>query len=811
MNGALGGEALAYLASPEDATIDVVLQGVNKGMAIAAALAPLGFAMGDALAFGDGDNDPEMLARRATPHATLLPSPLLLDALRAPSPHRPTRRPVIQEAPMSRLAAALSVPLLFAWTWPALAETPPADLPTAATPTVASPEADRALLQPLLDALGAAPRDRAARVPHLLDSHDLRAVGPLRYAALHDPQDEVVDATIRALGAIEDATALRALRDIAVGTEGSNPCGLALDVMSRHTLTLGRDLVYEIARSTGQPDEVRRTALDVLRRDHPDFLATKPPLQLGGSALVSTLGGAYFGGFALASVGDLAGSNGAGAIGWVAGSIAGAGAGYIFGRQLPNARQQYYMSAMGWGALSGTLAARALVQPVYVTDWWGNRIQQDSPTLQRTEAGLSLLGELGGLALAGVAADRLNFTSSDVVVADLTGVAMTVGTAGALLLMDPTEDDRPGYGIALAGALMGVGLGVTTAQQLRFDSGDVALTLLGTAEGMYFGSYLADRFVSGRADGGLWLGAGLGALGTGVAAQFTDVTVSNAFEMLLFSTYAKTLGAGAAMLADADSDTAKDVHLAVGAVGLLAGGWLSTQTDYQGGDRAIVPIATALGAWHGLLWGALADDQRWMTGSNTIPGLALTTMSALSLGSLALAQATDLSNWQVTMGSSGAVWGAWLAGWGLAMSDHMSDSQLASTLIIGTDVGLAATSLLISPVGGMDPRVLAGANFGGLTGAAMFSLVGAMFSTNSDTVIKANLAGTAIGLVTGGILAHAMWKDEPPTAADADGPTWLPAWVRNPIKTVQFAPRLDPAGRFDGMTMNAVLDVFDAR
>ncbi|MFZ4578175.1 MAG: HEAT repeat domain-containing protein [Myxococcota bacterium] len=712
---------------------------------------------------------------------------------------------------MSRFAAAaLTLLLLHVWTRPALAETPAADLPAAATSTDATPEADRALLQPLLDALGAAPRDRAARVPHLLDSHDLRAVGPLRYAALHDPQDEVVDAAVRALGAIEDATALRALRDVAVGTEGSSPRDLALDMMSRSKLTLGRDLVYEIARSTDHPDEVRRTALEVLTRDHPDFLATKPSLQLGGSALVSTLGGAYFGGFALASVGDLAGSNGAGAIGWVAGSIAGAGAGYIFGRQLSNARQQYYMSAMGWGALSGTLAARALVQPQYITDAWGNRIQQDSPSLQRTDAGLSLVGELGGLALAGLAVDRLNFTSSDVLVADLTGVAMTVGTAGALLLMDPTEDDRPGYGIALAGALMGVGLGVTTAQQLRFDSGDVALTLLGTGEGMYFGSFLADRFVSGRANGGLWLGAGLGALGTGVAAQFTDVTVSNAFEMLLFSSYAKTLGAGAAILADAESDTVTDVHLAVGAVGLLAGGWLSSQTDYQGGDRAIVPIATALGAWHGLLWGGLAHDQRWMTGSGAVPGLALTSMSAFGLGSLALAQATDMSNWQVTMGSSGAVWGAWLAGWGLALSDHMSDSQLASTLIIGTDVGLAATALLISPVGGMDPRVLAGANFGGLTGAAMFSLVGAMFSTNSDTVIQANLAGTAIGLVTGGILAHAVLKDEPPAAADADSPTWLPDWVHNPIKTVQFAPRLDPAGRFDGMTLNAVLDVFDA-
>jgi hypothetical protein len=709
-------------------------------------------------------------------------------------------------------AAALTLLLLHVWTRPALAETPAADLPAATTATAATPESDRALLLPLLDTLGAAPRDRAARVAHLLDSHDVRAVGPLRYAALHDPMDDVVDAAVRALGAIEAPAALRALRDIAVGTEGSTPRDLALDVMSRSKLTLGRDLVYEIARSTDHPDEVRRTALEVLTRDHPDFLATKPSLQLGGSALVSTLGGAYFGGFALASVGDLAGSNGAGAIGWVAGSIAGAGAGYIFGRQLSNARQQYYMSAMGWGALSGTLAARALVQPQYITDAWGNRVPQDSPSLQRTEAGLSLVGELGGLALAGLAVDRLNFTSSDVLVADLTGVAMTVGTAGALLLMDPTEDDRPGYGIALAGALMGVGLGVTTAQQLRFDSGDVALTLLGTGEGMYFGSFLADRFVSGRANGGLWLGAGLGALGTGVAAQFTDVTVSNAFEMLLFSSYAKTLGAGAAILADAEGDTVTDVHLAVGAAGLLAGGWLSSQTDYQGGDRAIVPIATALGAWHGALVGGLLAQNDWTDDGNGVGGLTLTSLSVFGLSGLALAQVTDFDNLQVTMGSSGAVWGAWLAGWGLTVpGEHVDFNTAMVTLLVGTDVGLAATSLLISPVGGMDPRVLAGANFGGLTGAAMFSLVGAMFSTDTTTVIKANLAGTVIGLVTGGILAHAVMKDEPPTAADADGPTWLPAWVRNPIKTVQFAPRLDPAGRFDGMTMNAVLDVFDAR
>lgn len=684
------------------------------------------------------------------------------------------------------------------------ADATPLAAPAAPTPTAA----DTALLEPILAALGAAQHDRAALVPHIIDSADPRAVAPLRYAALHDRARDTVEAAVAALGRLRHATAVTALVDIATGAEDSKPNPAALDALSQHALVEGVDALYTIAKDADHPSDVRRSAMEVLQRDHPAFVAAHPSLSLGGSALTATLGGGYFGGFALASVGDFAGNGSAGPIGWVAGSIIGAGTGYILGRQVSNARQHYYFSAMGWGAAAGTLGAYALVaQPVNPNTL--ERVSPDESGLRRVEAGLSLLGELGGLGLGWLAADRLNFSSADVLVTDLAGLAAMVGSFGVLGFFPRQDDERPGFAALLAGSLAGVGLGVATAQNLHFSAGDVGLTLLGTAECAYAGGWLVETHTTHGENAGAALGIGLGAIGSAALAQYVEPTVGNVTEMLVFSSYGKILGLGLAAMGDLQSQNAVDLHLALGAVGLGAGAWLGTKTTYSGGDRAIVPIGTVLGLGHGLAFGAIAADQNWARNDgNFVLGMTLTGAALGGLGGLALGQGTNISNWQVTMGSSGAVWGAWLSGWGLALSHaDISASVAAGVWIGGTDLGLAATSLLISPLVELDPRVIAGANFGGMAGAGLFSLFTAMFSNNTDNIIKANLAGSAIGLVSGALVARAAIADTPLT--DLRMPSWAPAWLRNPIKTVQAAPHLDAAGRYDGMTLNAVLDVLD--
>ena len=679
--------------------------------------------------------------------------------------------------------------------------------PPVATPTDVGlvPAPDAALLDPLLATL-AAPNDKRAKVAQrLANLSDPRTIVALRYAALHDRTPEVVDVAVLLLGHFNHPDAVPALVAIALGNEDVRPHKGALDALSKHPQPAGVEALYAITKDHDADTAVRRDALAVLNRDHPDLLTARGAPVLGGSALLATVGGGYFGGFALASVGTFAGNNDAGGIGWVAGTIIGAGTGYIFGRQLSDERQQYYVSALAWGAWSGTLAAWSLErEPVDTTSADGQFVPADHSRFNKTVAGLSLLGELGGLGLAVYGADALRMSSSDVLVTDITGIASTIATAGALGLVTPREDRRPGYATLLGGGLLGVGVGVAAAPHLHFTTGDTALSVYAAAEGGYYGNFLVDLLLPQRPqENGVLLGGGLGLLVGGAVAQYTDLRVGNVGEMLLFSSYGKALGAGLSLMGDAHRDTVNLVHLGFGAAGMATAAYLADTTVYSSGDRAVVPIGTLLGLWHGGWLGSLANEFGTNRGGDFVSGTALTGASLLGIGSIALAQSTNLSNIQATMGSTGAFWGAWFAGWTMALEDNLSGKRVATEFLVGTDLGLATTIALLSPLVDLDPRVLAGANFGGMAAAGLSSLFAAMFSTDKNLVIKANLGGSALGLVAGGLIARAALADAPPVAKG--GSLSLPAWMSLPVRGLAAVPHFDAGGRPDGMVVQATL------
>lgn len=691
--------------------------------------------------------------------------------------------------------------------------------------------ADAVLLGHLLTLLGAAPDARAGHVGWPAAEADPRAIAALRYVGLHDARPDVAEAVPPRLARFGHPAAVAALRDLAVGAEGSRPLPSALAALGRHPLPAAWDELYAIALDTDLDIDLRREALAVLERDHPSLLATRGRPSLGGSALVATAGGTFFGGFALSAVGRFAGNRNAGDIGWVAGGILGAGTGYLLGRHVPDARQQYYLSAMGWGAFSGLLLANATARPEAINcfDQFNGNGQEifresrfpgqefrcfDNSRVETAEAGLSLLGQLGGFGLAWLGADTLRMTSSDVLVANLTGIAATVATSGALGLVDPTEDKRPGYAVLLGGALLGTGVGVAAARHLHFDNGDAALTLLGGAEGMYFGGFLVDLLAPDRdTEAAVALGGGLGVLAAGAVAQVSGMKPEQVGEMLLLSTYGKALGAGMAMLSDAKSDTVNATHLGLGAVGFVAGALLTDQTRYESGDRALVPIATGLGLWHGGLVGVLAEEaRRGGSGGNLVGGMILSGGALAGLGAMAVSQGTDMTNWQATMGSSGAVWGAWLSGWSMVLEEPKDATGAATRLLVGTDVGLLVTSLLVSPAFDVDPRVIAGANFGGMALAGVGALLTAMFTEDSDAIVRANLGGSVLGLAVGGALAFSLL---PPAAEAVPGAVQgagsvlgFPAWLSLPIRSVAGAPNFGADGRLDGATVQVGLEVW---
>ncbi len=686
---------------------------------------------------------------------------------------------------------------------PAVAATP------VTAPAVANP--DTALLQPLLDALAAPFADRPSRWKQVVASADPRAVAALRYAALHDCNPAVNEAAILLLAEVPELAAVQALVDIATGAENLRPQRTALDALSRHKRKEAVNALYGIAANVDGDMETRKSAVEVLGRDHPQVLTDRGLPQLGGSALLATIGGGYFGGWALSSVGDFAGTRSAGSIGWVAGAVVGAGSGYIFGRQISTARQHYYLSALSWGSWAGWLSADALIhRPVNANT--GERISEDDSGVTRIRAGLSLAGELAGLGIAVLGADALNLSSQDVLTVDVMGIAAAVATAGALALATPQQDQRPGYATLLAGSLAGVGIGVLTAPAMRFAKGDVALTAYCAAEGAYYGGFLGSVLRHDRPEyGGMGLGGGLGVLGGMALAQHSDMTVGNVFEVALLASYGKALGGGVALLANQDNDTGKLVHLATGAAGMLAGVWLGDVTDYKGGDRAIIPVATGLGLWHGAWLGVLLNDHEFSSDRGNLQGgMTLLGGSLFGLGGIALSQTTQWNNWQTTMGSSGAVWGAWFAGWSLALENDVSDTAAAGRMLALTDLGLVASAVLMSPWVDTDPRVLAGANFGGLCGAGLAALFTAMFTTDGDAIIKANLGGSAVGLALGGLLARVAIADDKPVKAARSGRgtgkavASGPSWLKWPFDAVMAAPHAGADGKVSGVLVQGV-------
>ncbi|MSQ85017.1 MAG: hypothetical protein EXR77_19440 [Myxococcales bacterium] len=678
----------------------------------------------------------------------------------------------------------------------------PATLDAAAdlTPTAAT---DAALIAPLLGMLAAPADQRAALAKQLATGNDPRAIAALRYVALHDRHTAATDAAVHLLGRFADAKAVAALVDIATGVEGIRPHRGALDALSQHPLPSAVDSLYRIATDAAADADIRRSAVDILNRDHPALLNERGVPKLGGSAVLSSLGSAFFGGFALSSVGDFADTR-SGPYGWLAGAVVGAGTGYMFGRQISTARQHYYLSALSWGSWIGWMSVDALAQRP-IDPQSGQPLDDRAAGLSRARAGFSLLGEVAGFALAFAAADALNLQTTDVATANAIAIAATVGTFGGLQLVEPADDVRPGYTALLAASVLGIGAGVTLAPSLKFDSGDIVLCSALTMEGGYFGGFLTDILLDNRPEfGGVALGSGVGALaGIGIS-QYSTLRPGNVAEMVLLSSYGKALGAGLSFLAGVEDDVAKGVHLAVGASGLLAGALLADVTEYEGGDRAMVPIATALGLWHGGLIGVVIDDQGIVSrGSDALAGLTLVGGAVFGIGSMALAQNTNWSNWQATMGSTGAVWGAWFAGWTLALQDNVTGTEVAVSFLLATDAGIATTAVLMSSWVDIDPRVMAGANFGGLAGASLGALFLAMAGADGDTIIKANLVGSALGLVGGGLAMRSFYAGSDVRTAKTG---WsAPRWLRWPFDAVAATPHVGVGGKVDGMVVNGLM------
>jgi hypothetical protein len=142
----------------------------------------------------------------------------------------------------------------------------------------------------------------------------------------------------------------------------------------------------------------------------------------------------------------------------------------------------------------------------------------------------------------------------------------------------------------------------------------------------------------------------------------------------------------------------------------------------------------------------------------------------------------------------------------------MSSAQLAwgefdapdmLLVVAAGDVGLALSTLALSPLVGATPTQLGIVSLGGLGGGVLFTLGGGLFTRESRPLLQASFIGTSAGLLVGGIIASRFGPEPENTASAArtlSGGTAGPSvWFRG----LSSAPLFGPDGRSRGVAVVA--------
>jgi hypothetical protein len=364
--------------------------------------------------------------------------------------------------------------------------------------------------------------------------------------------------------------------------------------------------------------------------------------------------------------------------------------------------------------------------------------------------------------------------------------------AGAYLLHDNNRSQLFAGSLLAAGAA-GLVAGGALAPVIDISSrGDRVLIAEAAYEGFTFGLLTPPALASSndRREGAGLLGIGLG-FATGVAlSQLTELAPEDVGLAWLIGGYGKLLGLSIPLLGDGNDASLARGTIAGSAAALGAAAILAPKLQFDKGDATLVTLGTGLGLWHGIAFGEssvkLNDAQA--------TGLALLGLSAGGLGTMALSQRLDLTSTEAVVLGGGAFWGNWFTLWGSELARSPGGSLDLRPAVVAGDIGVAASALLLQRV---HARRIGIANLGGLAGAGLASLGAALASKDNNTVITANLLGSALGLVGGGALAASL--DFAPVPAS-------PTVSQAPRRSLG-APMIGPlvAGPASGLTVGLTL------
>ncbi|MBM4355510.1 MAG: hypothetical protein FJ109_17265 [Deltaproteobacteria bacterium] len=145
-------------------------------------------------------------------------------------------------------------------------------------------------------------------------------------------------------------------------------------------------------------------------------------------------------------------------------------------------------------------------------------------------------------------------------------------------------------------------------------------------------------------------------------------------------------------------------------------------------------------------------------------GGALLGMSMGYFLPLAWNQFLDFSGIQDLMIAGGTVWGTWTGGfWAYGLGAEDDDILLAS--LVGGDIGLALSGLLMSPAVKMSPARLGFIEMAGVVGMALGVSGTAVFTESGRTMVVGMQVGSTVGLAAGALVTQ-WWRPWEGSEAD---------------------------------------------
>jgi len=657
---------------------------------------------------------------------------------------------------------------------------------------------------------------RKAAVKTLAALLDPRSVPAIGYIARRDASPGVRTEAARALGAYVLPQAEKFAEDIARdGDEDDHVRVAAVQALGAQRTDAAGDALAQITRDRDHPVPVRQAAADALRTNYPE-LAAKLQIEErvadSSGRPIFTATGAAVTAYSLALVGALSPNAGPGTVIGAAGGlvIGGVGAWLLGSGNVRTGDALFMASAAAWsvpvgwelGMLSGGKSA-SCSDPV-------------TGDLRNACTATALATHLAAVGGSWLLRDHLSLRPLDAVeinAATLSGLFIALG---ASMLPSESDEVRPVVGALAAGQVAGFALGTYFAPKLHLTLPLAWLTVLGAGQAAWTGGWLGAGLIeehttgplgSGGADpererriGGLsllGLGAGLGAM---LAASSAWKPGGSDAAVLTFALLGgDILGAGLPFLVAGDSgERGAKIGTALGGLATAATAGLLTDSlelKLSPGGSLLVGVGSALAAWQGFGWAAYAEMKRAGPSSQRLtPGVGLTVTGAAMLGLVGAAQYSQLSGWHAAWMYSGAVWGGWLAYWTAYIFDARSENKLAAALA-GSDAGLLATMILLSPLVDISPNTAAWVSVFGVGGATLAALGATFFyyQGSGHQIATANVVGSVLGMIAGGVLAPKLpghGSREPGGGADG----FLPG-----VPMIQAMPMVDPHGRVSGM------------